>query len=455
MGVIFRAKQLSVDRIVAIKMMHARASRSEDGVDRFHSEARACSRLTHPNTVRLYDFGQTTLGNLYMVMELLEGRSLRQVIADEGPVAAPRVLRILMQCAASLAEAHAAGIIHRDIKPENIFVLDLAGAPDFVKLLDFSIAKLTNARLTAAGTIFGTPQYMSPEQAGGKTVDARSDIYALGIVAYAMLSNTLPFHHEDPLKVLKMQVVSPVPPLPADVPDMVAKVVMACLQKNPEKRPASAMALLEACKVWLTTLDPSLDVASDPVLKNTLINTGPPSGMPQALQDELTRRMAEKDEGLTIKLEPKTAIAKKNTMLSASGQQRSLAASPAMATRTEKTMNSVMTTLVHGSAVVPPPARPAPVANTEPSTEKLTGTEALAAQAQGAKTHVQPSQPAPSQQQQPAPNPVAAPPPFAQTAPMTPNPLPQQGSTAAFALACCLVALTFGLGGYYITWALR
>ncbi|MCP4447071.1 MAG: protein kinase [Myxococcales bacterium] len=479
MGVIFRARQLSVDRIVAVKMMLARVSNSQEGIDRFHSEAKACSRLVHPNTVRLYDFGQTTLGNLYMVMELLEGKSLRQVITDEAPLQAPRVLRILMQCAASLAEAHAAGIIHRDIKPENIFVHDLAGAPDFVKLLDFSIAKLANAQLTTIGAIFGTPQYMSPEQATGLGIDARSDIYSLGIVAYAMLSKTLPFHDPDPIKVLKMHKDSPVPPLPAHVPDMVRKVVMGCLRKHPEQRPASALALLEACRVWLTVLDPNLDIASDPILKNTIFTPGPPPSMPTEL---LSRAVHTGSAGRRPS----------KTMLSASGQQRRAstqnAAALAEEADTKTPMDSVMTTLRHGSAMVAPvPAGPSQDANVaQASAGGVNGTHATAQLRTKVVAAPVPNAPTPPavasepgaqvssvdgaptgnlEGHEPpairAPLPdvaasVSAPLPGpAEATPLAPVPIPQQSSTASFFLLCLLVAMTFGFGGYYITQALR
>ncbi len=413
MGVIFRARQLSVDRLVAIKMMHARASQSEDNVARFHREAQACSKLTHPNTIRLYDFGQTTLGNFYMVMELLEGRSLRQVIQDEAPISAPRVLRMMMQCCASLAEAHAAGIIHRDIKPENIFVIDRPDAQDSIKLLDFSIAKLANAQMTAIGTVFGTPQYMSPEQTHGGGIDGRSDIYSLGIVAYAMLSNTLPFHHSEPIEVLKMHRSSPVPPLPAAVPDMVAKVVMGCLQKNPDQRPASAMALLEACKVWLTTLDPNLDIAADPVLKNTLIDPGPPASMP-------TNDI------------PTSSFTQQSTLLGVEPTGTAIKAAP-------RARESSLPTLLHASSGVSArlPSRsevrseahstPMPPVAAEPIVEQI-GTG--------------PNMPTVAHR-------------LAKATTPAPNPTMQQQSLASFLVACLLVAVTFGFGGYYITTALR
>jgi serine/threonine protein kinase len=275
MGVVYSAKQISVDREVAIKMMHARAAQDPQWSERFQSEAKACSLLTHPNTIRLYDFGKTTLGNFYMVMELLTGQTLTTVVQEQAPMAPGRVLRILMQCCASLSEAHKAGIIHRDIKPDNIFVQKLEGADDFIKLIDFSIAKRLDVAMTAAGIVMGTPQFMSPEQGRGQDIDHRSDLYSLGIVAYFMLCGRLPFHDEDPLEVLRMHQTMEVPPMNSDVPNSVAKLVTSCLEKNAARRPASALALLEACKIWLTEIDPTLDVASDPILKNTLVSGGP------------------------------------------------------------------------------------------------------------------------------------------------------------------------------------
>ncbi len=276
MGVVYRAKQISVDREVAIKMMHTRAAHDPQWSERFQSEAKACSLLTHPNTVRLYDFGKTTLGNFYMVMELLDGQSLSSVIHAQAPIAPARVLRILMQCCASLSEAHKAGIIHRDIKPDNIFVMKLEGADDFIKLFDFSIAKRSDVAMTAAGIVMGTPQFMSPEQGRGKEIDHRSDLYSLGIVAYYMLCGRLPFHDADAIEVLRMHQTMEVPAMDTDIPSSVAQLVTSCLDKNPARRPATALALLEACKIWLREIDPSLDVASDPILKNTLV-TGEPT----------------------------------------------------------------------------------------------------------------------------------------------------------------------------------
>src|SRR6478735_5460100 len=185
MGVVYKARQMSIDRIIALKMLNQQMANDPTWVQRFYNEAKACSRLQHPNTIRMFDFGQTSDGRLFMTMEFLDGISLRAALA-QGPLAPQRVVKILIQCCASLAEAHSIGIIHRDIKPDNVFLLNMAGSPDVAKLLEGDRMK------TQAGVVFGTPQYMSPEQGRGLQLDARSDLYALGILAYEMLTGRLP-----------------------------------------------------------------------------------------------------------------------------------------------------------------------------------------------------------------------------------------------------------------------
>src|SRR3954466_1191513 len=205
-GVGYRAPPLWVDRDIAIKILGAHVSTDPSWVKRFHNEARAASRLSHPNTVQLIDFGQTKEGLLFIAMEFLSGRSLRAEIEKLGRLPPNRVLRILSQMCASLSEAHNQGIIHRDIKPDNVYLVDMKGAGDYVKVLDFSVAKLDapDAQVTRAGVVFGTPQYMSPEQGRGVPLDARSDIYAVGIVAYEMLTGKPPFDAKIPTEIVMM-----------------------------------------------------------------------------------------------------------------------------------------------------------------------------------------------------------------------------------------------------------
>jgi predicted Ser/Thr protein kinase len=259
MGVVYKVRQVPIGRIVAMKVLSQEMAGDPNWVMRFEREARASSQLQHPNTIRMFDFGKTREGRLFMTMEFLDGRSLREVIADDAPLDPARVLKILVQCCASLGEAHAAGIIHRDIKPDNVFLLTMAGSPDFVKLLDFSVAKLlqeSDGMRTQAGIVFGTPQYMSPEQGRGMPLDARSDLYALGILAFEMLTGYVPFHHDqNPMIVLQMHVQKAVPPLPAGVPPIVQQVVYKALEKDPAKRHQSAGEMMQHCQQALAQLE--------------------------------------------------------------------------------------------------------------------------------------------------------------------------------------------------------
>jgi serine/threonine-protein kinase len=249
MGVVYKARQKSIDRIIAIKMLNAQMAADPTWVQRFYNEAKACSRLQHPNTIRMFDFGQSNEGRLFMTMEFLDGVSLREALA-KGPLAPQRVVKVLIQCCASLAEAHSIGIIHRDIKPDNVFLLNMAGSPDFVKLLDFSVAKLLEGdrMKTQAGVVFGTPQYMSPEQGRGLPLDARSDLYALGILAFEMLMGAVPFNDDNPMTVIQMHLHTGVPALPQSVPPSVQAIVRRALEKDPSRRYQSAGEMMQHCQ---------------------------------------------------------------------------------------------------------------------------------------------------------------------------------------------------------------
>jgi tRNA A-37 threonylcarbamoyl transferase component Bud32 len=250
MGVVYQARQTSIDRMVAIKMLNQQMAQDPNWVQRFYNEAKACSQLQHPNTIRMFEFGQTRDGRLFMAMEFLDGPSLRDVM-DQGPMQPARMLKILIQACASLAEAHAIGIIHRDIKPDNVFLLNMPGSPDFVKVLDFSVAKLlqdNQGMKTQAGVVFGTPQYMSPEQSRGLPLDARSDLYALGILGYEMVTGRVPFNHDNAMMVLQMHLRDPIPPLPAHLPPAVQQIITTALDKDPNRRHQSAGEMMQACQ---------------------------------------------------------------------------------------------------------------------------------------------------------------------------------------------------------------
>jgi eukaryotic-like serine/threonine-protein kinase len=201
MGAVFEGEQQlgTARRKVAVKTLHPHLSHDPKIKARFEREVGTVAELEHPNTIQVFDFGSNEEGILYIVMEFLHGKSLASLLEKEGAMPADRVERIMQQVCGSLEEAHGRGIVHRDLKPDNVVLVDRAGKKDFVKVLDFGIAKRSNEadsaeqKLTQQGMVLGTPPYMSPEQFTGKPIDARSDIYSLGVMAYEMLTGKLPF----------------------------------------------------------------------------------------------------------------------------------------------------------------------------------------------------------------------------------------------------------------------
>ncbi|MFO0684714.1 MAG: serine/threonine-protein kinase [Sandaracinus sp.] len=254
MGAVYRARQLSVGRDVAIKLLHPDLAASADAAKRFEREGRLGGAIDHPNVVRVFLSGRLPDGSLYLVMELLEGITLADLLRAEPVLALPRTLHILEQIALALGAAHDEGVVHRDIKPENVILVRKNRDPDFVKVLDFGIARraaLDEAiRLTAAGLVLGTALYISPEAASGLPVDARSDVYSLGVLAYRMLAGVLPFDASSPAGLLIKHLQQPPPPLVArsgpPIPYAIADVVMRALAKSPADRYADANALAEA-----------------------------------------------------------------------------------------------------------------------------------------------------------------------------------------------------------------
>jgi tRNA A-37 threonylcarbamoyl transferase component Bud32 len=234
-------------RKVAVKTLHQHLSRDEKIRERFMREAGTLAGLDHPNTVRVFDFGTSDDGVLFMVMEFVQGRSIADALEKDGPMKPDRVETILSQIGGSLAEAHAQGIIHRDLKPDNVVLTDRAGQKDFVKVLDFGIAKRSTAadssekKLTQQGMVLGTPPYMSPEQFTGQALDARSDIYSLAVMAYEMLTGQLPFDAKSAFEWATLHMTAAPKPIEAApngslLPEHERAAIMRALAKDPAQR---------------------------------------------------------------------------------------------------------------------------------------------------------------------------------------------------------------------------
>jgi serine/threonine-protein kinase len=246
MGTVYRATRLMIGDVVAVKVMSQEQSAPAQAAERFRREAQAAARFKHPNAGAIHDFGVSASGTFYLVMELVEGQSLRNIISRQGPLAPSAAAEILNQVAAALDEAHRHNIVHRDLKPDNIIVWTTQQGLR-VKTLDFGIAKLRDLRtsdnLTQTGALLGTPQYMSPEQCLGGELDGRSDIYSLGIVLFEMLTGATPFNAPSASAIILQQMQQP-PPSPRainlKISPAIEAVVLHALQKRREARPQTA-----------------------------------------------------------------------------------------------------------------------------------------------------------------------------------------------------------------------
>jgi serine/threonine-protein kinase len=253
MGMVYAGRHAIIDKRVAIKVLRKEAAAEQTSAQRFLAEAKAASKIGQQNIVDITDFGVLPDGHAYFVMEFLDGPTLGKVVSKGGPIAPARAAQIAMQVCKGLHAAHQKGIVHRDLKPENIFVLSREAAGDFVKIVDFGIARDTTAtkRLTVAGMVMGTPEYMAPEQASGQETDHRVDQYALGCIMYEMLTGHTPFRGENPMQTLTKHVFDAVP-LPSKArPDLVipAKleaIIMRTLAKKRDERYADLNQLMEA-----------------------------------------------------------------------------------------------------------------------------------------------------------------------------------------------------------------
>ncbi|HLT35280.1 MAG TPA: protein kinase, partial [Enhygromyxa sp.] len=261
MGEVYLADQPAIGRQVAIKIVHpqTRERDHDEHVQRFRNEAKAAASLEGPHIVQIFNWGELDDGTLFMAMEYLPGRTLAQLIGERGALEPELTVTIAEQICAALSEAHAAGIIHRDLKPSNIMLIErgLRDQPTFIKVLDFGVAKLEGSDITRSGAMFGTPQYMSPEQLRGDSLDGRSDLYSLGVMLYEMLAGELPFSSPTAVGFVTAHLHEQPPPLPASVPRALAEVVMMLLAKQADERPTDAAAVVVELRAALGGRSPA------------------------------------------------------------------------------------------------------------------------------------------------------------------------------------------------------
>jgi len=259
MGVVYEAEHVLIEKRVAIKVLRDTFTSRPDVVERFRQEAKSASKIGHPNIVDVSDFGETLSGQSYIVMEMLSGEDLADLLARERVLSSARATRLVFQVARALHATHKKNIVHRDLKPENIYLIERDGATDIVKVVDFGVAKMSDVetpagrRLTRTGMIFGTPEYMSPEQALGKPFDHRVDIYALGAIFYELLTGRVPFEGDNFMEILAKHGHAPVPTLreanpTTQVSAELESIVMRTLCKDPDQRYQSMGELANALR---------------------------------------------------------------------------------------------------------------------------------------------------------------------------------------------------------------
>ncbi|MEZ4374626.1 MAG: serine/threonine-protein kinase [Polyangiaceae bacterium] len=423
MGTVYRVRHTTLGRAFALKVLRKDLAGDRELAARFIQEAKAAASVSHPSVVQITDFGALDGEQPYFVMEMLEGQSLGWLIQHGGAIPAARAVRILRQVAEALGAAHAAGIVHRDLKPDNIHVGSAAGSgSDVVKVLDFGLAKVAGAsRLTRQGMVFGTPHYMSPEQASGGSVDHRADIYALGVVMYEMFTGRVPFEADSYMGVLtKHMYVAPTPPseIIAAARELGAleDMTLRCLQKKPLQRFQSMADFIEELdRVAQVSDDGSVSLRPSEADARPLENL---------LADELEPPSPEEmriAQGRSSESYSRTSIA-----IAVVGALALLAAVVWLFTRGWGESNSIEAAKAAASANTSLSAAPAttPVATqvTTPATAENVAPEPSPVE----KAPEPAAKPAPPRAYHPAPRPTPAPTP---TATATTKPKPQMGGS--------------------------
>ncbi len=291
MGAVFRAHHLAMDRKVAVKLLKPHLTTDEAALQRFAREARATMRVDSPHAVKVLDFGITPHRDYYMVLEYLDGRTVQRELDVDGPFAPARAIHIVTQAARALGAAHASGLVHRDVKPDNLLLLRSGDDADFTKVLDFGVAKLmegaarstkSQLSITQAGTVFGTPEFMSPEQACGHTLDGRSDIYSLAATMFAMLTGRGLFVAGSAIEWLTSHVRTPPPHLADGLPELAPlerldELLQRCLAKRPEHRPQTAEALVAELEALDDAKPTPIAFADTAAHKPAIVSTFSPS----------------------------------------------------------------------------------------------------------------------------------------------------------------------------------
>ncbi|HET7503091.1 MAG TPA: protein kinase [Kofleriaceae bacterium] len=311
MGAVFRATQLAMERKVAVKLLKPHLTSDEAALQRFAREARATLKVESPHAVKILDFGVTPLGDYYMVLEYLDGRTVQKELEIDGPFAPRRVAHIARQALHALGAAHRQGLIHRDVKPDNLLLMRSGSDPDYTKILDFGVAKLMQGAagdpaqlaLTAAGMVFGTPEFMSPEQACGHALDGRSDLYSLAVTMFVMLTGTGLFEARSAIEWLTHHAQTPAPRLATVRAELAAypeldELLQRCLAKHREQRPESAEAMAEQ----IARIEPALARSGSHSAIHSAIRSGPSTNGHAAAH--VTGEIAAAPGGLAVAARP-------------------------------------------------------------------------------------------------------------------------------------------------------